>query len=186
MKRMALSLLCCLCGIGICAPQNRMRAFVQEGIATAELESDQLDIAHPSLPLGTKLRVTNLSNNREVMVTVTTRLGSTSGRIADLSTWAAWELGLGQDAFAIVKLEAVSPPPAPAPDHTASPEQAAPPPPEAASSEAARQLGGEKEMMTRFVKDVSWTLNKSMTFSRSKAPSISPYKFPAQCSILAI
>jgi rare lipoprotein A len=48
-----------------------------------------LTAAHPSLPFGTRLRVVNLDNEREVEVRVNDRGPSIPGRILDLSYAAA-------------------------------------------------------------------------------------------------
>jgi rare lipoprotein A len=48
-----------------------------------------LTAAHPTLPFGTRLRVVNLDNGREIEVRVNDRGPSTPGRILDLSYAAA-------------------------------------------------------------------------------------------------
>ena len=52
-----------------------------------------LTAAHPTLPFGTRLRVVNLDNDREVVVRVNDRGPSIPGRIIDLSYAAARALG---------------------------------------------------------------------------------------------
>ena len=52
-----------------------------------------LTAAHPTLPFGTRLRVVNLDNDREVEVRVNDRGPSTPGRMLDLSYAAARALG---------------------------------------------------------------------------------------------
>ena len=49
--------------------------------------------AHPTLPFGTRLRVVNLDNDREVEVRINDRGPSTPGRMLDLSYAAARALG---------------------------------------------------------------------------------------------
>ena len=57
----------------------------------------KLTAAHNDLPLGTKVKVTNLDNNCEVVVTVNDRCKKRKTRLIDLSKAAARELGfLGQ------------------------------------------------------------------------------------------
>jgi len=57
----------------------------------------KLTAAHNDLPLGTKVRVTNLENDQEVVVTVNDRCKKRKTRLIDLSKAAARELGfLGQ------------------------------------------------------------------------------------------
>ena len=55
-------------------------------------QPEELTAAHRSLPLGTKVRVTNLDNHRSVLVTITDRGPYVRGRSLDLSLGAAREL----------------------------------------------------------------------------------------------
>jgi len=55
---------------------------------------DELTAAHRFLPLGTKVRVTNLVNGRSVLVTINDRGPYVRGRNIDLSLGAARELGM--------------------------------------------------------------------------------------------
>ncbi len=57
-------------------------------------DSGELTMAHPSLPFGSQVRVTNLANGREVVVRVNDRGPYVDGRIADLSRAAAEDLGM--------------------------------------------------------------------------------------------
>jgi rare lipoprotein A (peptidoglycan hydrolase) len=50
--------------------------------------------AHRNLPFGTKVRVTNLANNKSVVVTITDRGPKHPGRVLDLSLDAARVLGI--------------------------------------------------------------------------------------------
>jgi rare lipoprotein A len=61
--------------------------------------------AHPTLPMGTWLRVTNLRNRRTTFVRVNDRGPVVEGRIVDLSFAAAQALGLA--GIGQVRLEAV-------------------------------------------------------------------------------
>lgn len=65
----------------------------------------ELTAAHPSLPFGTQVRVTNLDNGSSVIVRITDRGPHIAGRIIDLSTAAAQVIGLVQSGVAPVKLE---------------------------------------------------------------------------------
>src|SRR5262249_17815422 len=56
-------------------------------------DMNQLTAAHPTLPMGTRLFVTNLKNGRTVSVRVNDRGPVVDGRIMDLSYAAARELG---------------------------------------------------------------------------------------------
>ena len=78
------------------------------GQATTSGETyDRYDMtaAHKSLPMGTRLRVTNLKNNRSVIVKVNDRLGRPSKHIIDLSKEAAKELGFVHAGLTKVKIE---------------------------------------------------------------------------------
>ena len=61
--------------------------------------------AHNSLPLGTWVRVTNLSNKRSVVVRVTDRLHKRNPRLVDLSKSAASKLGYTKRGLTKVKVE---------------------------------------------------------------------------------
>lgn len=63
--------------------------------------------AHRSLPLGAKARVTNLKNNRSVVVTINDRGPFARGRIIDVSTSAADALGFRSAGVAQVRVEAL-------------------------------------------------------------------------------
>lgn len=63
--------------------------------------------AHPSLPFGTLLRVTNLQNGRSVVVRVNDRGPYKPGRVVDVSLAAAEQLGLILPGTAEVRLEVV-------------------------------------------------------------------------------
>lgn len=59
-------------------------------------DMNELTAAHPSLPFGTRLRVRNPRNGREVEVRINDRGPVTGGRIIDLSRAAAEAIGLIQ------------------------------------------------------------------------------------------
>lgn len=63
--------------------------------------------AHPTLPLGTKLKVTRVDNNRYVYVEVTDRMPRRK-RVIDLSVAAAKHLDMFVQGLAEVKLEKIS------------------------------------------------------------------------------
>ena len=63
--------------------------------------------AHRTLPLGSWLRVTNLSNRRSVLVRVTDRGPMSPARVVDLSYAAAHAVGIG--GVGQVTLEALNP-----------------------------------------------------------------------------
>ena len=61
--------------------------------------------AHRTLPMGTKVRVVNLSNGHEAVVRITDRGPYGHGRIIDVSRCAAQQLGLLRSGTARVRLE---------------------------------------------------------------------------------
>jgi rare lipoprotein A len=80
-----------------------------EGRKTASGEvfrQDSLTAAHKSLPFGTLLKVTNLSNDSVVIVKVNDRIG-TSSRVIDLSLKAAQQLNFVQKGLTKVTLEKI-------------------------------------------------------------------------------
>jgi rare lipoprotein A len=68
-----------------------------------------LTAAHPTLPLGTWVRVTNLRNGKAVMVRVNDRGPVVEGRIIDLSYNAARVLGMRSSGIQRVRLDIVEP-----------------------------------------------------------------------------
>jgi len=69
-----------------------------------------LTAAHPTLPLGTMVKVTNLRNGRAVVVRVNDRGPVVEGRIIDLSYEAARVLHLEHQGIQEVRLDLVSEP----------------------------------------------------------------------------
>ena len=63
--------------------------------------------AHPSLPFGTRLRVTNVTNGRSVVVRINDRGPYVPGRVVDLSESAAESLGMVERGVVKVKLDVV-------------------------------------------------------------------------------
>lgn len=68
---------------------------------------EQFTAAHRSLPLGTKVRVTNERNKKTVEVRINDRGPWHSGRVIDLSAAAASKIGMARAGTALVKLEVV-------------------------------------------------------------------------------
>jgi rare lipoprotein A len=64
-----------------------------------------LTAAHPSLPLGTLVKVTNLRNGRAVVVRINDRGPVVDGRIIDLSYNAACALGFEERGLQRVRLD---------------------------------------------------------------------------------
>jgi rare lipoprotein A len=70
-------------------------AFHDRQTASGErFNSDAYTMAHPTLPFGTEVRVTNLRNGRSIVVRVNDRGPHVGSRIADLSRAAAAQLGM--------------------------------------------------------------------------------------------
>jgi rare lipoprotein A len=65
--------------------------------------------AHPTLPLPSYARVTNLSNHKSVIVRVNDRGPFMDDRIIDLSYTAAYKLGIIGDGSAEVEVESINP-----------------------------------------------------------------------------
>jgi peptidoglycan lytic transglycosylase len=63
--------------------------------------------AHPTLPFGTRLRVTNVTNGRSVVVRINDRGPFVPGRVVDLSESAAESLGMVERGIVKVKLDVV-------------------------------------------------------------------------------
>ncbi len=81
-----------------------------DGVTTASGEKyrhNKFTGAHKSLPFGTKVRVTNLANNKSVEVKINDRGPWVEGRIIDLSKAAAEELGFVNLGVADVKIEII-------------------------------------------------------------------------------
>lgn len=81
-----------------------------QGKATASGESYNMNLltcAHRSLPIGSLIRVTNLKNERSVVVRVNDRGPILENRIVDLSYAAARSLDMDDGGVAPVRLEKV-------------------------------------------------------------------------------
>jgi len=84
--------------------------FVGKPTASGE-NYDMYDMtaAHPTLPLGTYVRVTNLRNGKAVVVKVNDRGPVVAGRIIDLSYGAAQVLQFEHQGLQKVRLDLVKP-----------------------------------------------------------------------------
>ena len=70
-------------------------------------DEHKLTAAHRTLPLDTKVKVTNLENGKSVEVKVNDRGPYIPGRVLDLSTQAAKALGMEKEGLALVRIEVV-------------------------------------------------------------------------------
>jgi rare lipoprotein A len=98
---------------------SKARRWVQIGVASwyglqfqgrrtaggEQFDMNRMTCAHPTLPMGTWVRVTNLKNRKTAFVRVNDRGPVLQGRIVDLSLAAARALGLA--GVAKVRLDAV-------------------------------------------------------------------------------
>ena len=87
-----------------------LASFYTEGTRTAngeKFDTHELTAAHPTLPFGTRLRVTNLATGRSVTVRVNDRGPYIPGRVVDVSYSAADALGMVGRGVAKVRLDVV-------------------------------------------------------------------------------
>jgi|WetSurSiteA1Bulk_404760.scaffolds.fasta_scaffold32674_1 rare lipoprotein A len=96
-------------------------AFKQKGIASyyadrfqgrktasgVRYDKGALTAAHKTLPLGTKVRVTNLNSGESVDVEINDRGPHVKGRVVDLSKAAARELGMTGAGLVKVQVEVI-------------------------------------------------------------------------------
>lgn len=71
-------------------------------------DNTAMTAAHNTLPLGTYIKVTNMRNNRWVVVRVTDRLHYANRRIVDLTQAAAKKLGFIHRGLTKVRVEVVT------------------------------------------------------------------------------
>ena len=96
--------------LGLKLASHGVASFYTEGTETASGEKynpGALTAAHPTLPFGTKLRVTNTTTGRSVTVRVNDRGPYVAGRVVDVSYSAASALGMVGAGTAKVKLDVV-------------------------------------------------------------------------------
>ncbi|MCJ9703692.1 septal ring lytic transglycosylase RlpA family protein, partial [Bradyrhizobium sp. SHOUNA76] len=70
-------------------------------------DKNELTAAHPTLPFGTKLRVTDTNSGRFVTVRVNDRGPYVRGRVVDISPSAAEALGMVDKGITNVRLDVV-------------------------------------------------------------------------------
>jgi rare lipoprotein A len=91
-------------------PSSGIASFYNEGSQTAsgeKFDPHELTAASPTLPFGTRLRVTNVANGRTVVVRINDRGPFVRGRAVDVSYSAAETLGMVGRGTAKVKLDIV-------------------------------------------------------------------------------
>jgi rare lipoprotein A len=85
------------------------RDFNGRPTASGEIyDSRRMTAAHTTLPMPSLVRVTNLENGRDVVLTVNDRGPFVGGRIIDVSEAAATELGFRNQGTARVRVEVMS------------------------------------------------------------------------------
>jgi rare lipoprotein A len=90
--------------------RNHVAFLYNEGSRTASgerLDPADLTAAHPSLPFGTRVRVTSVDTGRSVIVRVNDRGPFVRGRVLDVSYSAARQLDMTKQGVAKVKFEVV-------------------------------------------------------------------------------
>ena len=71
----------------------------------SDFDRNQLTAAHRSLPLGTRVRVTDLATNKSVVVSITDRGPFIRNRVLDLSLAAARNLGITDRGVVDIRAE---------------------------------------------------------------------------------
>jgi len=87
-----------------------LASFYSEDRETASgerFDKHNLNAAHPTLPFGTRLRVTNVKNGRSVTVRVNDRGPFVRGRVVDVTSAAAEALGMLNEGVVKVTLDVV-------------------------------------------------------------------------------
>lgn len=102
-------------------PTESQEGFIQKGKASfyskkfhgrktaggERVDSESYSAAHRSLPFNTMVEITNLDNNRSVVVRINDRGPFSKGRVVDMTYAAAKALGMIQRGIANVKLRVV-------------------------------------------------------------------------------
>lgn len=73
-------------------------------------DKDKLTAAHRKLPLGTRVRVTNLKNRKSTLLKINDRGPGIDGRLIDVSWAAAKQLGFAGQGLTRVEIDIVSSP----------------------------------------------------------------------------
>jgi rare lipoprotein A len=86
------------------------RKFHDQKTSSGEIyDMYAMTAAHPTLPLPSYARVTNVANGKSVVVRVNDRGPFHPGRIIDLSYAAAWKIGIAQKGSGEVEVESILP-----------------------------------------------------------------------------
>lgn len=85
------------------------REFMGSRTASGEkFDPNGLTAAHRTIAFGTRVRVTNLSNGKDVVVRINDRGPWKKGRIIDISYAAAKQIGMHRSGTAKVRLDRVA------------------------------------------------------------------------------
>jgi rare lipoprotein A (peptidoglycan hydrolase) len=87
------------------AMRATVRKFSQLGLAIGRRDGNDMTAAHPSLSVGTKIKVTNPKTGQSVIATVTARIRASQTRILELSRAAAQTVGINRSTE--VRIESV-------------------------------------------------------------------------------
>ena len=126
-RALVLGLVSCALVVGACSHAPRPKAGIEstetgnasyygdefDGRQTASGErydKDELTAAHRTLPFGTRVRVVNLENDKEVEVVINDRGPHKKGRIVDVSRRAADELDMIRSGVVRVRLDVLAAP----------------------------------------------------------------------------
>ena len=74
-----------------------------------KFNKNKLTAAHKFLPFNTKVLVTNLQNNKSVVVRINDRGPFKTGRIIDLSEKAADKIGTKKEGISYIRLQVLTP-----------------------------------------------------------------------------
>jgi hypothetical protein len=103
MKRLIASLIIGFMGVTFCVAQ------VQPGNASYNASKTGFTISHASLSFNTRVKVTNLRNNRFVEAVVNGRIPISADRIADISRDAGDALEMDKNGMTLVQIEELPP-----------------------------------------------------------------------------
>ena len=90
------------------AMRPRIGSVKQTGVAMLLSTANPGDLvaSHPSIPIGTKVKITNTANGRSTVITIRGRIRASRDRILELSRKAAMEIGMGEKIE--IRLETVN------------------------------------------------------------------------------
>ncbi|MDR2551973.1 MAG: septal ring lytic transglycosylase RlpA family protein [Treponema sp.] len=80
------------------AVRPRIGAFKQTGVAVALPGGTDLTASHPSLSMGTKLKLTHTANKKSITITITGRIRASGTRVLEVSHAAARALSIRDSA----------------------------------------------------------------------------------------